>query len=135
MNIDDKTIQALAAAIKFREMRHELITSNLANAETPDYKAKVLDFEQALSNAVDAENRNGMNSSNEKHFSVGGGGFSMLTPQIYDDPNGDPGLDGNTVDAEKEIVKMNDNEIMYEAAVQLINKKIAMKKYILGSEK
>jgi len=135
MNIDDKTIQALAAAMKFREMRHELITSNLANAETPDYKAKVLDFEQALSNAVDTENRHRMISSNEKHFAVGGGGFSMLTPQIYDDPHGDLGLDGNTVDPEKEIVKMNDNEIMYEAAVQLINKKIAMKKYILGSEK
>jgi flagellar basal-body rod protein FlgB len=135
MKIDDKTVQALAAAIKFREMRQELITSNLANAETPDYKAKVLDFEQALANAVDTENKNTMNSNNEKHFAVGGGGFSMLTPQIYDDPNGDPGLDGNTVDPEKEIVKMNDNEIMYEAAVQLLNKKIAMKKYILGSEK
>ena len=135
MNIDDKTLQALAAAIKFREMRHELITSNLANAETPDYKAKVLDFEQALANAVDSDNRHSMNSTNEKHFVVGGGGLSSLSPQIYDDPNGDPGLDGNTVDPEKEIVKMNDNEIMYEAAVQLLNKKIAMKKYILGTEK
>ncbi len=135
MNINDKTIQSLAAAIKFREMRHELITSNLANVETPDYKAKVLDFEQALSNAIDADNRNTMNGSNESHFAVGGGGFSMLAPQIYDDPNGDPGLDGNTVDAEKEIVKMNDNEVMYEAAVQLLNKKIALQKYILGSEK
>lgn len=135
MNIDDKTLQALAAAIKFREMRHELITANLANAETPGYKAKVLDFEQALSNAIDSDNQLKMNGGNEKHFAVGGGGFSMLAPEIYDDPNGDPGVDGNTVDAEKEIVKMNDNEIMFEATVQLLNKKLAMKKYILGSEK
>jgi len=135
MNINDKTLQSLAAAVKFREMRHELITANLANAETPGYKAQVLDFEEALAQAVDAENRYGMATSDPRHYGVGGGGFNLLSPQIYDDPNGDPGVDGNTVDAEKEVVSMNDNEIMYEAAVQLLNKKIGMAKYILGSEK
>lgn len=135
MKIEDKTLQSLAAAIKFREMRHELISSNIANAETPDYKTKVLDFEDALARAIDVDNQQEMNGTDKKHFAVGGGGFSMLTPQIYDDPNGDPGADGNTVDVEKEIVKMNDNEVMYEAAVQLMNKKIALNKYILGSEK
>ena len=135
MKIEDKTLQALAAAIKFREMRHELISSNLANADTPGYKAKVLDFEEALANALDVDNQLKMKGSSEKHFAIGGGGFSTLAPQIYDDPNGDTGVDGNTVDAEKEIVKMNDNEVMYEAAVQLMNKKLALKKYLLGSEK
>lgn len=135
MKIEDKTLQSLAAAIKFREMRHELISSNIANAETPEYKAKVLDFEDALARAVDTDNQHKMNGSDKNHFTVGGGGFSMLTPQIYEDPHGDPGPDGNTVDVEKEVVKMNDNEIMYEAAVQLMNKKLAISKYILGTEK
>jgi len=40
MNIDDKTTQALAASLKYRQMRQELIASNIANAETPGYKAK-----------------------------------------------------------------------------------------------
>ena len=49
MNIDDKTMQALAASLKYRQLRQELIASNIANAETPGYKAKKIDFEKTNS--------------------------------------------------------------------------------------
>jgi flagellar basal-body rod protein FlgB len=55
MNIDDKTTQALAASLKYRQMRQELIASNIANAETPGYKAKKIDFEDALARALDTD--------------------------------------------------------------------------------
>ncbi|MFZ8933509.1 MAG: flagellar basal body rod protein FlgB, partial [Bacteriovoracaceae bacterium] len=48
MDIEDKTLKALATSLKFRQMRQELISSNIANAETPGYKAKRIDFEEAL---------------------------------------------------------------------------------------
>ena len=48
MDVNDKTLQALAAGLKYREMRQEIISSNVANAETPGYKAKRIDFEKAL---------------------------------------------------------------------------------------
>ena len=55
MNIDDKTTQALAASLKYRQMRQELIASNIANAETPGYKEKKLDFDDALARAIDTD--------------------------------------------------------------------------------
>jgi flagellar basal-body rod protein FlgB len=126
---------ALAAAIKLREMRQKLISSNIANADTPEYKAKVIDFEEALSSALDVDGDAKLQVTHDEHFGVGGGGMNQLTPEIYDDPNGIQSDDGNTVDMEKELSNMMDNKIHYDAAVNLLNKKLGMMKYTLNNEK
>jgi flagellar basal-body rod protein FlgB len=135
MNVNDKTLKALAAAVKFREMRQEIISSNIANSETPGFKAKRLDFEEALARALDVDGNMGMNIEDGKHFDVGSGGFNNLEPDLYDDPNGVVSPDGNTVDRDAEMAKMAENKIMYDALVQLINKKIGLMKYAVQSEK
>jgi flagellar basal-body rod protein FlgB len=135
MKIDDKTTKALEAALKFREMRQELISSNVANAETPGYKAKRLDFEAAFARALDVDGQMPMNMSDEDHYNVGGGGFDNLQPEVYDDPSGIVSDDGNTVDREKEMALMAENKVIYDALVQLVNKKMGLKKYILNSER
>jgi flagellar basal-body rod protein FlgB len=135
MNVNDKTLKALAAAVKFREMRQEIISSNIANAETPGYKAKRLDFEAALARALDVDGEMGMKVEDGKHFDVGSGGFDNLQPETYEDPNGIVSEDGNTVDREAEMVRMAENKVMYDALVQLMNKKIGLMKYTIQSEK
>ena len=52
MSFNDKTIDALATALNFRQMRQEIIASNIANSETPGYKAKRIDFEEALGKSI-----------------------------------------------------------------------------------
>lgn len=135
MDVNDKTLQALAAGLKFREMRQEIISSNVANAETPGYKAKRLEFEKALARALDVDGHLTMKVEDGKHFNTGGGGFENLEPQIYEDPNGVVNESGNTVNREDEMARMAQNKIMYDALVQLTNKKLGMKKYILNSER
>jgi flagellar basal-body rod protein FlgB len=135
MKLDDTTIQALAASLKFREMRNNLISSNVANAETPGYKAKKIDFEDALARAINLDKLQNLNTQDERHFNVGGGGFSNLQPEVYEDPNGIVSEDGNTVDVASEMALMAENKILYDAAVQLLNKKMGMMKYAVGSEK
>lgn len=135
MNVNDKTLKALAAAVKFREMRQEIISSNIANSETPGFKAKRLDFEEALARALDVDGNMGMNIDDPEHFDVGSGGFNNLEPDLYDDPNGIVSEDGNTVDRDAEMAKMAENKIMYDALVQLINKKMGLMKYAVQSEK
>ncbi len=135
MKLDDTTIQALAASLKFREMRNNLISSNVANAETPGYKAKKIDFEDALARAINLDKLQNLNTQDERHFNVGGGGFSNLQPEVYEDPNGVVSEDGNTVDVASEMALMAENKILYDAAVQLLNKKMGMMKYAVGSEK
>lgn len=134
MNIDDKTLQALQASLKYRQMRQELINSNIANADTPGYKSKRLDFEEALSRALDVDGKESLKVEDEKHYDVGSGGFKSLSPEVYDDPNGIVTEDGNNVDRDHEMVLMAENKVMYDAAVQLINKKLGLMKYILASE-
>jgi flagellar basal-body rod protein FlgB len=135
MNIDDPTLKALASALNYRQMRQEVISSNVANAETPGYKAKRVDFESALARALDIEKQNSLNTDDKGHFNVGGGGFDNLEPTIYDDPNGEVSETGNTVNRDQELAMMAKNKIMFDATVQLINKKLGLLKYIVTNER
>ena len=131
----DKTLDALASSLNFRQMRQELISSNVANADTPGYKSKRIDFEKALSRALDVDGQLGMKSSDSKHYDVGSGGFDNLEPTIYEDSSGVVSEDGNTVDREKEMALMVENRILHDASVNLLNKKIGLIKYINSSER
>jgi flagellar basal-body rod protein FlgB len=135
MKIGDKTIDALAASLNFRQMRQEIISSNIANAETPGYKSKRIDFEEALSRALDVDGEQSLLTSDDRHYDVGSGGFANLKPTVYDDPNGVVAEDGNTVDRDEEMALMARNKILYDASVQLLNKKLGLLKYTVTSER
>jgi len=135
MKLEDNTLKALATSLNYRLMRNKLITSNIANAETPGYKAKRIDFEEALARALDVDETQKLKTDDEKHFNVGGGGFNNLQPEIYEDSSGVVSEDGNTVDREKEMAKMAENKILYDASVQLLNKKLGLMKYAISSER
>lgn len=128
MSLFDKTTGALQTSINMRQVRHNLTASNIANAETPGYHAKKMDFEDALSRALDLDGRRNLSASHPDHFSTGGKNVGV-SPEIYDNPEGEINPDGNTVDLEKEMSALSENAIMYKAALQLINKKMAALKY------
>ena len=132
MGVTNKTIEALAASLNFRQMRQELISANIANAETPGYKSKRLDFEDALSRALDVDGQESLITGDDQHFDVGSGGFSNIEPEIYDDPNGMVSEDGNTVDRDDEMAKMAENKILFDASVKLLNKKLGLLKYAIS---
>ena len=134
MKAMDTTMKTLAASLNFRQMRNEIIASNIANAETPGYKAKRIDFEEALQKAIDIDRTQTLKTSNEKHYNVGGGGFNNLQPSVYEDPNGIISENGNTVNRDEEMVNMADNKIMYDASVQLVKKKLNLIKNLLNNE-
>ena len=135
MRVEDEAIKALATSLNFRQMRQKILTSNMANAETPNYKAKRIDFEDALADAIDVDKTLRLKTEDSRHYSVGGGGFNNLRPTIYEDPNGIVSDDGNTVNKEDEMAKMAENEILYDASIQLLNKKLALKKYTVSTER
>ena len=128
----DKTTSALSTALNMRLLKHNLTSSNIANAETPHYHAKKLDFEEALSRAIDSDGLRSMNTSHGDHFYVGGGSLSKVRPDIYENPEGAINNDGNTVDLEKEMSSLAENTLMYKAALQLINKKLAAIRYAVS---
>lgn len=114
--IFDKTTDTLAASMNFRSLRQNVISSNIANAETPGYHAKVVDFEDALARALDTEN-------------VSKGSIARARAEIYDNPEANVTNDQNTVDLEKEMSSLQENTILYKTALQLMNKKLGALKY------
>lgn len=131
----DRTMKALAASLNFRLLRNNIISSNIANSETPEYKAKKLDFEEALSRALDIDEQESLHISDAKHFNVGQGGTNNLEPEIYDDPNGIVSEDGNTVNRDAEMADLAENKILYDASIQLMNKKIGLLKYTVSQDR
>ncbi|MCM2280745.1 MAG: flagellar basal body rod protein FlgB [Bdellovibrionaceae bacterium] len=125
----DKTTNALGAAAQFRQLRQNITGANIANAETPGYVAKKVDFEESLARAIDLDGTGTLETSQPEHFPTGRGSLSSLRADVYDNPDVNKNVDGNTVDLEREMATLAENSIMYKAAVQLINKKIAALKY------
>ncbi len=134
MSLFDKTTGALEASIGMRQVRHNLISSNIANAETPKYHAKKMDFEEALARAIDLDGTRELSTNHPDHFNIGKKGFA-LKPDIYENPEGAVNNDGNTVDLEKEMSALSENAVMYKAALSLINKKMASIRYALGESR
>ncbi len=115
----DKTTRALGASLTLRQTRNNVISANIANAETPNYQAKKMDFENALARALSVEDQGGATSS----------AIGRVGAEIYENPDVAVNNDGNTVDMDKEMASLAENSLMYKAAVQLINKKMATLKY------
>jgi flagellar basal-body rod protein FlgB len=125
----DKTTSALGTTLNMRLLKHNITSSNIANAETPNYHAKKIDFEEALARALDIDGLRSMSTSSGEHFALGGGSMSKVRPDIYENPEGAINNDGNTVDLEREMSSLSENTIMYKAALSLINKKLAALRY------
>lgn len=125
----DKTTNALATSLAMRQLRHNVTSANVANAETPGYQAKKMDFEGALQRALDTDGMNSLSTSDSKHMPIGGLSITKTRPDIYEDPEGVVNNDGNSVDLEKEMSALSENAVLYKAALQLINKKMAALKY------
>lgn len=127
--IFDRTTDGLAASLQLRSLRHNVTSSNIANAETPGYKAKKVDFEDALSRAIDLEGVSQQMTTSGDHFAMGTGAISRAKADVYDNPEGNVTNDQNTVDLEREMATLNENSILYKAALQLINKKLGAIRY------
>jgi flagellar basal-body rod protein FlgB len=126
----DSTIGGLEAALNFRLMNQNVIASNIANADTPGYKAQKVEFEDALRDALNVSGRLQMETSSPDHFSKAEPGH--IDPEIYDNPNGNVHLDGNTVDRNAEQVAMAENQIQYDSAAELLRRKLGMIKYAIS---
>ncbi len=132
-NLFDKTTDALATSLQLRQVRHNVTSANIANAETPGYHAKKVEFEDALARALDLDGANSLTTSHGEHFAVGG--KKEVEPGIYENPDVAVNNDGNTVDLEKEMSALAENSILYKSALQLINKKMASLKYAISETK
>lgn len=107
-------------ALSLREKRSEVLASNLANADTPGYKARDLDFQAALKKAL--PNNSAMERTQQGHISAND--RLLGATMMFRNPN-QSSLDGNTVESHIEQAKYSENAVEYQASLRFINGKFS----------
>ncbi|RJQ82971.1 MAG: flagellar basal body rod protein FlgB [Desulfobacteraceae bacterium] len=132
----DGTIHLAEKALDWRARRHEVILSNIANADTPNYKAFDLMVEEALSGEVPKEGRVRLHRTDPDH--IGAGGPSDRLPRsvtVELSPQATLRGDGNTVDMDREMSVLADNQLNYKAATQILARKFGRLRSIIQGGK
>ena len=119
------------AALKLRAQRMEVLASNLANADTPGYKARDIEFKSVLSSYQSGSTvaSKGLKTTHERH--LGGNPAALGATTLYRTPL-QPSIDGNTVDAHVEKGKFMENALQYQATVSFIDSRIKSLRKALG---
>lgn len=126
------TIGVLGKSIDLRTRNQNLISSNIANAETPGYTPKTLEFEQQLQSAVKKSSSRSTTPTasgaltHHAHIALRGSGgerVSQVSGNVVETPAKTPGRDGNSVELENEMGRMMQNQVLFNASVQLLTKK------------
>jgi len=120
----DDALRFNQTALSLRAARQELLASNIANADTPNYKARDVDFASALRSALAGTSTElPAVKTSPMHLEGNSGASLMGTPVMYRKPV-QPSADGNTVDMDVERAQFADNALRYEASVMFVNARL-----------
>ena len=117
----DKALGIHESALHFRSERASVLANNLANIDTPNFKAKDLDFKQALQQKMNPSQGFDLATTRQGHIDASGmdvneGDVLYRTPQ-------QPSIDGNTVEDQIEHAEYMKNALAFQASFQFLNSK------------
>lgn len=119
----DEALRFQQTALSLRAARQELLASNIANADTPNYKARDVNFASALQNALAGTSTAlPIAQTSTAHLEGNAGGAILGAPVMYRKPL-QPSADGNTVDMDVERAQFADNALRYEASVKFVSER------------
>ncbi|MEC4685932.1 MAG: flagellar basal body rod protein FlgB [Nitrospirota bacterium] len=119
----DFTLKRLEEMIKFTMQRHSVLLSNLANSDTPQYRAKDIKFESVF----DEERLRLKNTSPTHIRALEIRGDTELTMDTES-----PWLDGNNVEEDVEMAKITENALLYQTTLRLINDRFKMYRNLIS---
>ena len=123
-DIIDNYLGTHARALTVRSQRASLLANNMANADTPNYKAQDINFRETLKQQmVNAGSGSKMNMTHSNHIPLSSG-LGSTNPVIQFRVPNQASLDGNTVDTDIENGQFSDNAVRYQASLHFLNKRI-----------
>lgn len=130
----DANMQLLSKVLDLRAQKAQVISANIANAETPGYAASHFDFEDDLAQALTQGGHGGLRLAvpNEKHIPLGPANFNSVSGKIImeKDPSGLG--DENGVSVDQEMMALSENELLYETSALLLKKKLSLLKHVIS---
>ncbi|MBX9680521.1 MAG: flagellar basal body protein [Gemmataceae bacterium] len=104
------SIEVLTRFMDVAALRHQVVANNIANVNTPQFKALIVDFEKAAEQAIKTP----------------GSDLKGVTAEVRVDPNAPVRRDGNTVDIDQEMARLHKNNIMFRTYAQLLAGEVNM---------
>ena len=120
----DKAFGVHQYTLGVRNVRSEVLASNIANADTPGYKARDLDFKTALSQAMSLTGSKSANLTRTDDRHIPGTSGVSAADTLYRVPLQPDTGDGNTVDVQTERAEFLENALRYQASLEFLNQKI-----------
>ena len=117
------TIPLLEKTLDLRSMKHNLIVSNIANMDTPNYKTFDIIIKEELENAMGTGKNIKLKRTRAEHFSERETLSNNVKFRADDTQQFSMKTNGNSVDIDKEMGKLSENNLMYNALAQIISRK------------
>jgi len=127
----DKALGDMPAKLALYGKRSSLLASNIANADTPGYKARDIDFKAVLSKA--GGDQIALKTTHGNHIT--GTGAGMSSPEILYRTPTQPSLDGNTVDSQQEKARFAENAIRYQSTLSFLNGRFKGLKFAIKGDR
>jgi len=123
--------------MRVRAARHEILSANIANADTPGFCPEDVDFNSLMKIAVDEKEtiaaaggeRRGDDFAGENHLDIQSMVYELEFP---DSRHGEERLDGNAVSIDRQMALMSENSLAYEASLILLSRALAGLRYAIG---
>lgn len=127
--INDTTNRAMQGSLDLRFRRQEMLSSNLANMDTPGYQPQDLEFEGALKKIRHNETSHvGMDMTDNEHRAMGNPLYNG-DDAIVERPDVLNSVDGNGVDLDREMARFADNSMRYSATVEMMRRRVGIMNY------
>ncbi len=122
----DDALRFNELALSLRAQRQQMLASNIANADTPNYKARDIDFNQALQGALNHNKQahSGLVKTATAHLNGSGATAGVGGAPLLYRTTAQGNVDGNTVDMDVERNQFADNALRYEAGLTVVNMQI-----------
>lgn len=123
-------VDLLTASADYAWKRNEILSSNMANVDTPGFKRQDVSFESVLSAAVSRAS----SSSRSLTQTVRNINYKAITPTVYtDNSNLSYRLDGNNVDADVEQIEIASNQYYYKGIIDSMNQEFSRISTVLAT--
>lgn len=128
------THQLLELSMRARGARHEVLSANIANSDTPGFRPRDLDFQGVMQSAMELDDRpvsrerqmDGLLSAPLRFEAA------VYEPLIGGERHGEERLDGNRISLDRQIALLNENALSYEASLSFFSRALAKLRYVIS---
>ncbi len=128
----------LELSMRARAARHEVLSANIANADTPGYRPRDLDFNSVIHSAVETEGLSA-EERDQRMQQLSNSPLDLESaiyqPEFPDDRQGEDRLDGNSVSLDRQMGLLTENSLAYEANLTLLSRTLAKLRYAISEGK